>query len=258
MSANVLSLAGIAAAIGLCATAAAAETVTITFDGGCEALASGSYPERQSNGREGPIGFTDPNLSVYEHCSDTILIGDDGWTEGSSLWSATGETFDVLSLDIFGEHSVVRILDSLNMDAGDAYYALERGEVERVDGFVLLDIVGRRPDGSTVRTQWAPDDPDTTSFDRFTGIDGMAFAMTTSWDAAGSLRRGDGGYWYGCNGLAFRCGRAELDDLVIRLTPVPVPVPVPAAGVMMAGLLAGLGAARVMRRRPVVRGIGEA
>ena len=255
MSNPIITLAGIVAAIGLCATAAAAETVTITFDGGCEALEAGSVGERQSNGREGPIAFTDPNLASYGHCSDDILLGDDGYSGSSSLRSVTGDTFRVLSLDIAGGHRVVRILDSQDLDRSDAVFALQEGAaVERVEDFALLDIVGQRPDGSTVRTQWAPDDPGATTFAGFRGINNMSFSLTTDWDGLGSLRRDEDGFWIGCNGLAFSCGSAAFDNLVIELRPVPVP----AAGVMMAGLLAGLGAARGMRRRSVVRGIEAA
>ena len=240
-----LAVTGIATALGLAAGAAQARTVTITFDGGCEALhGGGDVEQRRMNGREGPITFTDPNLSVYWHCSDDILLGDDGWSGKSSLQSAIGETFDVVSLDIGGDHNVVRVLDSQNMDDGEAYWALERGDVERVDEFVLLDILGRRPDGSTVTTQWAPDDPSATSFATFTGIASMTFVMTTVWDGMGSLYRGPDGYWYGCNGQAFRCGSLGYDNLVLRLDSLPTPVPLPTAGWMMVGMLGSLAALR--------------
>lgn len=73
----------------LIAPVAEARTVTVTFDGGCETIEPDGtgidrIAERRNGVREGLVLFTDRNLYEYSWCGDGILLGDDGWTAGTS------------------------------------------------------------------------------------------------------------------------------------------------------------------------------
>jgi len=169
-----------------------AQAATVTFDQNL-----GLCGENPTTIYEYGVNWSDRNRSIYNHCSPTLMVGDDGWRATQNIYADAGRDFDALAFYLSGW---------VNIDNPTWDFLI-------VNGYT----------GGTLTASLSIVAQDiTASFSKifltgFTNLDRLEFVMNASvYDTV---------YWggsapYNCLD-SDKCGRLDIDNLVIANLPIP-------------------------------------
>jgi len=173
------------------------------------------------NIKEFGVTWSEYNYYSYGWCSQSLLLGDDGWSSSNTI---TGNDFSVQAFDWVGDTDVTDPKLPFLTAEGYRYGTLVAVDVIFVGDLTISDFGGR---GEGTRT-----------LSNFVGLDEFSITMNQTLDGQtpACLVAVTSGY---------QCGLVEIDNIVVNAVPVPASLPLLLGAI---GLLWG-GARR--RPRPV-------